>query len=371
MRVPASFLIAAIILPTAGLAQPVTARAIAARANQAVVAITATMPNGDRATGTGFFVKANGTFITNYHVVEGASSLTVELPTREIFRTIYFLGADSDHDLAILRVPVASPGVLDLGSDAALEVGDALYAMSNPLGLDRTFSEGILSSKRLERGVQLLQITVPISHGSSGGPIMDGSGKVVGVATLVTRQGQALNWAVPVRYVAPLLELAGSPRIFSLALVPNRPGLIDDESATPAQTTEGTAAAGSTAADLDAAMRLGINRMVAAISAQYPIKLTHDIGTGSLRAHQTRIMPVTLDEGVTYKVIGTCDRDCTDLDLELRLLDGTVVSSDVKTDDYPMVTVTPSRGGKFNIVVSMAACSVEPCWFGVGVVTKR
>jgi hypothetical protein len=200
---------------------------------------------------------------------------------------------------------------------------------------------------------------------------MDGSGKVVGVATLVTRQGQALNWAVPVRYVAPLLELAGSPRIFSLALVPNRPGLIDDESATPAQTTEGTAAAGSTAADLDAAMRLGINRMVAAISAQYPIKLTHDIGTGSLRAHQTRIMPVTLDEGVTYKVIGTCDRDCTDLDLELRLLDGTVVSSDVKTDDYPMVTVTPSRGGKFNIVVSMAACSVEPCWFGVGVVTKR
>lgn len=378
MRIPTRYLIAAIFLPIAGLAQPVTARAIAAKANQAVVAITATMPNGDRQTGTGFFVKANGTFITNYHVIEGASSLSVELPTKEVFRVVYFLGADSDHDLAVLRVPVASPGVLDLGSDATLEVGDPVYAMSNPLGLDRTFSEGILSSKRLERGVQLLQITAPISHGSSGGPIMDASGKVVGVATLVTRQGQALNWAVPVRYVAPLVELAGSPRIFSLVLVPARPGLTDDEAASPTQPTEGSAATGSTATTgstaataLDAAMRGSINRLVSAIDARYPIKLTHDIGTGSLRTGETRTIPVDLDQGVTYNVIGTCDGDCTDLDLQLRQLDGTVISTDTKADDYPMVTVTPSRGGKFHIVVSMAACSAQPCWYGVGVVTRR
>ena len=366
MRIPISFLATALI-PVAGLAQATGARGIAAKANQSVVAITATLTNGDQQTGTGFFVKANGTFVTNYHVIEGASALSIGLPTGEVFRVVYFLGADSDHDLAILRVPVASPGMLDLGSDATLEVGDRVYAMSNPLGLDRTFSEGILSSKRLERGVQLLQITAPISHGSSGGPIMDASGKVVGVATLVTRQGQNLNWAVPVRYVAPLLELAGSPRIFSAALAPDRPGLVDDEPSRPIPTS----AANTATAQMHAMMRRRIQNLVDGISAQYPLKLTHEIGTGSLRLHEVRTIPVELDQGVSYHIVGTCDADCADLDLEIRQLDETVISSDKEVDKTPVVNVTVSRTGKFNIVVTMAACSAEPCWYGIGVATER
>jgi S1-C subfamily serine protease len=355
------------LLPLSGQAQG-GAREIAARANHSVVAITATLANGGQATGTGFFVKANGTFITNYHVIEGASSLAVELPTGEVFRVVYFLGADADHDLALLRVGVASPRVLELGSDATLQVGDRVYVMSNPLGLDRTFSEGILSSKRIERGVQLLQITAPISSGSSGGPIMDATGKVVGVATLVTRQGQALNWGVPVRYVAPLLELAGSPQLFSAALAPNRPGLSDEDPRGSATNT----AAPPPVEDMAASMRRSVQRYVDNMSATVgPIVLSHDIGTGALRTRQSHTIPVTLDRGMKYTVLGTCDRDCTDLDLAIRQIDGTVVSEDVEADDVPIVSVTVGRSGTFHILVTMAACSVEPCWYGVGVVTRR
>jgi hypothetical protein len=367
MRIRAGCLVAAVLVGLASAAQAQGARGIASRANKSVVAITATLPNGDQQTGTGFFVKANGTLATNYHVIEGAASLAVALPDGEVFRTVYLLAADPDHDLAVLRIPLASPTLLELGSDATVEVGDHVYAMSNPLGLERTFSEGILSSKRLDRGVQLLQITAPISHGSSGGPIMDSSGRVVGIATLISREGQALNWAVPVRYLAPLIDLAGSPRVFTAALAPPRPGLGDDETTQVSPNTDASAATG-----LDDLMRRKVYRIIDALdSAGYSMRLTHEIGTGALRQRESRIIPVELDQGVKYTIFGTCDADCADLDIEIRQLDGRVAGKDDKPDKMPVVDLTVARAGKFNIVVTMATCTDAPCWYGVGVATQR
>jgi len=169
------------------------------------------------------------------------------------------------------------------------------------------------------------------------------------------------------------VDLSGAPQVFSAALAPHRRGLVGDDEPTVTATTSPTVTTSPTpgtaaAAEMERKIHEWVNRMN---NTRTPVKLTHEIGTGALRNRQTRTIPVELDRGIEYVVIGVCDQDCTDLDLQLRQLDGTVVSTDTTEDDLPVVSVTVARSGKFNIIVSMAACSDEPCWYGVGVITKR
>jgi S1-C subfamily serine protease len=94
--------------------------------------------------------------------------------------------------------------------DAGHAVGDKVYAVGNPLGLEGTFSEGIISGMRFIGGHATMQITAPISPGSSGGPILDGSGSVIGVAVATFKNGQNLNLAIPVGYVSRLLTIVST-----------------------------------------------------------------------------------------------------------------------------------------------------------------
>lgn len=116
------------------------------------------------------------------------------------------IGVDPIHDLAILSIRDLSAPGLALYTDSVPVVGSRVYAVGNPKGLEGTFSDGIVSGIRALRGDTLLQITAPISPGSSGGPVLDGSGRVVGVAVATLQDGQNLNFAVPVRYVSALLS---------------------------------------------------------------------------------------------------------------------------------------------------------------------
>jgi trypsin-like peptidase len=200
-------------LVPAGLgAQTLSTADIAARAAPATVMILTFDAAGDTTgLGSGFIVKSSGVIVTNWHVVAGAARAVVRLSTGEVYDRVDALDGDEDADLAILKIP--GFGMPSLTPQATLPpAGSRLVAIGSPLGLSHTVSEGIVSASRLQNGRELLQMTVPISPGSSGGPVLNTSGQVVAVATKYIEKGQQLNFAVPVRYAMGLVEGAATPR---------------------------------------------------------------------------------------------------------------------------------------------------------------
>ncbi|HUG38887.1 MAG TPA: trypsin-like peptidase domain-containing protein, partial [Longimicrobiales bacterium] len=207
-------ILSALALVTVALpasAQQPTPAQIAAGTAPAVVSIRALADGIEVASGSGFVMRADGVIVTNLHVVEDAASLEVELATGETFTDVYVLGTDDRRDIALLKLPTARLPALEPGDANALAVGDAVFVMGNPMGLERTFSDGLVSARRVLDGVAYLQISAPISTGSSGGPVLNAAGEVVGMATATLADGQNLNLAVPMSYAEGLLSVAGAP----------------------------------------------------------------------------------------------------------------------------------------------------------------
>lgn len=153
------------------------------------------------ALGSGFLV-APHTLITNAHVADAGSPVLAVGPVRIPLKV---LRTDEKNDLAILTVDVdLTSKPLPLAIDSVTP-GDAVFAIGNPEGLEKTISQGIVSGVRESDNRKLLQITTPISHGSSGGPILNSKGEVVGVAVGMLEDGQNLNFAVPVELVREIL----------------------------------------------------------------------------------------------------------------------------------------------------------------------
>lgn len=161
------------------------------------------------AMGSGFVVKP-GVVATNFHVIEGGSSAhaTVTDANKPIL-VDGILGVDAEQDLALLKVSDLSAPPLTMDTTSDPEIGERVYAVGNPKGLQGTFSEGIVSAKRNVKTRTLLQITAPISPGSSGGPVLNKDGRVVGVATATLKDGQNLNFAVGVASLAALMNDIG------------------------------------------------------------------------------------------------------------------------------------------------------------------
>ncbi len=156
--------------------------------------------------GSGFFVR-DGMVATNVHVVEGAFQGYARIVGQKSKYEIRGIVAiDGLHDLTVLAVPGANAPSLQLGDTRQAKVGDEVYAIGNPEGLEGTFSQGIVSGIREVGPEKFLQITAPISPGSSGGPVLDAQGKVVGVAVATFKGGQNLNFAIPVPYLTALLS---------------------------------------------------------------------------------------------------------------------------------------------------------------------
>lgn len=157
------------------------------------------------------FVLGDHAIVTNIHVIEGASQgYAKQIGSKTKHRLEGILLADSSHDLAVLAVPSLSAPALPIGDSSKLAVGDTIYAVGNPRGLEGTFSEGIVSSIRNIDSQVILQITAPISPGSSGGAVLNEHGEVVGVAVATFKDGQNLNFAIPSSYLARI-KLATSP----------------------------------------------------------------------------------------------------------------------------------------------------------------
>lgn len=170
----------------------------------------------EKGSGTGFFIDDQGTIATNQHVIEKAVSVGVKLIGEEYpgghrwLHEVELLAEDSKVDLALLRV-TAQPDIepLKLGDSNALTVGEQVICIGNPLGLEHTLSDGIVSARRVHQGRRWVQMTAPISPGNSGGPVITSDGLVIGVATASIRMvnaAQNLNLAVPINVLKAMIR---------------------------------------------------------------------------------------------------------------------------------------------------------------------
>jgi hypothetical protein len=183
-------------------AKALTPAQIAKRATPAIVTIRA-----PEAMGTGFVVDERGVVATSLHVVAGATELMVVLPDKTEHEVTRVLGIDEEHDLVLLEIPTGKKlPTLSLGDSKSVHPGDPVVAIGHPLGLEDTVSNGLVSAIReVDPTFTVLQISAPIAPGSSGGPLLDEHGDVIGIAAAVITEGQNLNLAIPVQYLKVLI----------------------------------------------------------------------------------------------------------------------------------------------------------------------
>jgi hypothetical protein len=151
--------------------------------------------------GSGFVIGSNGEIATNYHVVEGASSAIVKFINEDTkYQAMTLVNKSAIYDLAIIKLNnIKKISALSLGDDELVAVGDKIFAIGNPEGLEGTVSEGIIGGfRKIDEELRLMQITAPISPGSSGGPIINERGQVIGIASASIIIGQNLNFAIPI-----------------------------------------------------------------------------------------------------------------------------------------------------------------------------
>ena len=187
-----------------------TPQQIAQKAFRSTVLLVMEDKNGQPLSlGSGFFVK-QGQIVTNLHVVEGATRGYAKLVGKETkFNIKGYTAIDEKRDLIILKVTAFGTEAISLGNSDLARVGETVYAVGNPRGLEGTFSDGIISSIRPVGSDKLIQMTVPLSPGSSGGPVLNRKGEVIGVSVLTIRDGQNLNFAIPSNYLKTLLTKVG------------------------------------------------------------------------------------------------------------------------------------------------------------------
>jgi hypothetical protein len=163
--------------------------------------------------GSGFVVDPDGVIVTNYHVIRGADALQIKMKDGEIYDRVEVVDHDERRDIAVLKIRAFKKlPVLNLAVEQP-EPGEEAVAIGNPQGLEHTVSVGVVSAYRQAEGYRLMQISVPISPGSSGGPLFNIKGEVVGITTSgVTAEGaQNLNFAVPIDYARPLITAKSLP----------------------------------------------------------------------------------------------------------------------------------------------------------------
>ncbi len=167
--------------------------------------------------GSGFFINADGYLITNFHVIEGETEISVEVYPqtgdqleRTTYKQVKIIAINKFHDLALLHIEDKNAPkfkYVTLGSSEALAVGDSVFAIGSPLGLERTVTEGIMSTKTRElEGELYIQTTAQINPGNSGGPLFNMAGEVVGVTNMKILFGEGLGFAIPVELVKNFLD---------------------------------------------------------------------------------------------------------------------------------------------------------------------
>jgi S1-C subfamily serine protease len=157
--------------------------------------------------GTGFLVSSDGLLVTNQHVVAEAHTIIAKAENGGLFPVTRIIATDPRNDLALIKFDAKDLPFLTLAPDGSAEAGTRIAIIGSPLGLEGTLTEGIVSARRRlpKEKRDVLQISAPISQGSSGSPVLDSQGRVIGVASFLLQDGQALNFASPSEQLRKLL----------------------------------------------------------------------------------------------------------------------------------------------------------------------
>ena len=210
---------ALVVVPSRTLANELTSEEIVARADEATVLIGTGDTNlSEFGLGSGFFVTPN-LIVTNFHVIEDASVIAYMRYGQEKFHSIDSIrDVESNYDLAVLKVPSARVKPLYLGDSDAVKKGETVYVAGNPHGLVGTISKGIISGRQtspgysyIRKGVKLIQFEASVAHGSSGGPVFNGRGEVIGVVSFGIGDSATgdFNFAIPSNYLKTMLRKLG------------------------------------------------------------------------------------------------------------------------------------------------------------------
>jgi putative serine protease PepD len=215
--------------PVSSLAAGLSARQIYRRTAPSVVAVQSALgssaasysPFGgggpgraQTATGSGFVVRPDGLIVTNDHVIDGAQSVLVSFgASLDQSRPAKVVATDPSHDLALLKLDATALKLapLALGDSTGVQVGDPTYAIGNPYGLDRTLTTGVVSA--LQRSItapngvsiaHVIQTDAALNPGNSGGPLLDGAGRVIGVnSQIASATGAGPGGSVGVGFAVP------------------------------------------------------------------------------------------------------------------------------------------------------------------------
>jgi Do/DeqQ family serine protease len=176
------------------------------------------MPNAPqqeivRGSGSGFIVNSNGRIITNAHVVDGASKVSVVLKDGRQFEG-KVIGTDPVTDVAVIQIQADNLPTLTIGNSETLQPGELAIAIGNPLGLDNTVTVGIISATGRsgsevgipDKRVSFIQTDAAINPGNSGGPLLNQKGEVIGMNTAIIQGAQGLGFAIPINQVQRIAD---------------------------------------------------------------------------------------------------------------------------------------------------------------------
>ena len=165
--------------------------------------------------GSGFLIDAEGHILTNHHVIAGARQVEVTLWNKKKYRADV-IGTDRQKDLAVIQIPAKNLTSATLGDSKNLEVGQKVYAIGNPFGLNGTMTRGIISSIRPVRGPegggidQAIQTDAAINPGNSGGPLLNSRGEVIGINSMIltggAEQSAGVGFAIPINAAKAVLN---------------------------------------------------------------------------------------------------------------------------------------------------------------------
>jgi Tfp pilus assembly protein PilF len=199
------WLVLLLIIPIEAKAQDILPELVR-RIKPSAVAIETFDSRGEKLSrGSGFFIETDR-IVTNRHVLEGAFRAEVHSSTGAVFPVKGVLAVDAEGDLAVLKIDPPAPAIRPLPLDkTSPQEGESVVVIGNPLGLEGSVTNGIVSAVRdIPTFGRIIQITAAISSGSSGSPVVNMQGQVIGIATLQITGGQSVNFAIPSERISQL-----------------------------------------------------------------------------------------------------------------------------------------------------------------------
>lgn len=172
----------------------------------AVVYITTRTVVEEEYLGSGFIIDSEGVVITNYHVIQSAKDINVRLKDGTSYPASGVIYYDANQDACILKINANNLPTIPLGDSSNLQIGEKIYCIGNPLGLEYSFSDGLLSGVRDYQELKYLQFTAPVSPGNSGGPLINPQGEAIGIVTFLLVGGQNLNFALAINEIKPFIS---------------------------------------------------------------------------------------------------------------------------------------------------------------------